>query len=729
MKKIGKLKFAKSVKKGPKIKEAKIKEPKVKKKRSLKVDLNRVKRSAKTKSIKRTLLFGMVSLTVGISIICGVAAGLILYQNTYNSMQDEVSMASKGYSLAVQNKLQQYKMGIEQIAANKEITDTTISEAGLQSVKAKLAGDYGFDEIHVVDYSGKDDDGANESDSEFFLQASVGKTYISVPRAQSSGNQDIVIYVATKINNLTGYNGVVYGILKGDTLSTMVADATVGKTGYSFITDKTGTIIAHKDANIVNNFTNYIDEAKKNPVYNSVSSIIQAMTKGKSGTSAYTLNGKEMFMSYRPIVGTDGWSIGSTANVSEMMNGFYNSILITALLIVFFIIISCVLSIRVANPIARPIVSLVQRIEKLAEGDLHSEIPEIKSKDEIGVLAASFASTVHTLQGYVGEISTVLGSLADGDCTVETNQNYKGDFVEIGTALNTHITSLNHIFTNINESADQVASGASQVSSASQALSQGATEQASSIEELSATITNIASEVGKNATNAASANQLSLTASNEVQRGNEHMQQMISAMKEISSSSNEIGKIIKTIEDIAFQTNILALNAAVEAARAGAAGKGFAVVADEVRNLASKSAEAAKNTTVLIENSIHAVDNGTATAEATAESLNVIIESVKKTTDLISEISTASNGQATSINQVMQGVDQISAVVQTNSATSEESAATSEELSAQAQTLKEMLSVLKLMDVSGAAASSAFVQNTEDADAFRANPNMENSKY
>jgi methyl-accepting chemotaxis protein len=262
------------------------------------------------------------------------------------------------------------------------------------------------------------------------------------------------------------------------------------------------------------------------------------------------------------------------------------------------------------------------------------------------------------------------------------------------------------MFTYINESADQVSSGAGQVSSAAQALSQGATEQASSIQQLSASITEIAGEVNKNAYDASTANTLSLQASAEVERGNEHMKKMTSAMSDISDSSNEIGKIIKTIEDIAFQTNILSLNAAVEAARAGVAGRGFAVVADEVRNLANKSAEAAKNTTALIESSIQAVKSGTKIANETATSLNAIIEGTKKTAELVGEISKASNNQATSINQITLGVDQISAVVQTNSATSEESAATSEELSAQAQALKSMLSALKLKDHSESAQSS-----------------------
>jgi len=213
---------------------------------------------------------------------------------------------------------------------------------------------------------------------------------------------------------------------------------------------------------------------------------------------------------------------------------------------------------------------------------------------------------------------------------------------------------------------------------------------------LSASITEIADEVNSNAKNSGIASQLSRDASDEVAKGNEYMQHMITAMKEISDTSNQIGNIIKAIEDIAFQTNILALNAAVEAARAGSAGKGFAVVADEVRNLASKSAEAAKNTNALIKSSIVAIEKGTKIADETGKSLVGIVDGVKKATDLIENISKASNDQATSINQVTLGVDQISAVIQTNSATAEESAATSEELSAQAQVLKSILANLKL---------------------------------
>jgi methyl-accepting chemotaxis protein len=669
----------------------------------------------------------MVGMSVAISILCGVVSGVILYQNSYNSMVEEADIASKAYSQSVQNKIRQYTMSVEQIAMNYDIVNKSSSIAA--ATKDKLAKEYGFLAVSTADATGQSDvAGVNVSDRDYFKQAVSGKTYISSP-VVSKKDKSVVLYVAAKMNNSDNNSGIVFAQLGVDTFSSMVDSATIGQTGYSFITDKTGTIIAHKDRAVVTNFTNYIEKAKKDSSISGLAGITQKMIAGKTGSETYSMNGSASYIAYCPISGTDGWSIGVTAKTSEMMSGFYFALYITFGLMLLFIILSWIIAFKVANPIVKPVVSLVKRIELLAEGDLHSEVLEVKTGDEIDTLSKSFSSTVNTLNSYVGEISTVLGSLASGDYTVETQQDYKGDFVEIKTALNTIIVNLNNMFTNINQSADQVASGAEQVASASQALSQGATEQASSIEELSASITEIADQVNKNATNAVTANKLSLESSAEVERGNAHMQNMVAAMTDISESSSQIGKIIKTIEDIAFQTNILALNAAVEAARAGAAGKGFAVVADEVRNLASKSAEAAKNTTAMIESSIKAVENGTKIANETASSLNAIIEGSKKTSDLISEISVASNDQATSINQVTMGVDQISAVVQTNSATSEESAATSEELSGQARILKDTLASLKLRAVQDTTQSSSVPAKKEGGESAPSNSVQEISKY
>jgi len=289
--------------------------------------------------------------------------------------------------------------------------------------------------------------------------------------------------------------------------------------------------------------------------------------------------------------------------------------------------------------------------------------------------------------------------LAKGDFTRELTEEYTGRKDEVGAlslAFFDMRENLNGIMSNIKQASEQVASGSKQVSDSSSALSQGATEQASSIEELTASIEEIAAQTKQNAVNAKEANSLAESTKENADKGNASMQEMLRAMGDIEDSSANIAKIIKTIDDIAFQTNILALNAAVEAARAGQYGKGFAVVAEEVRSLAAKSASASKETTVMIENSIKKVGAGTKIAKETSEALDAIVQQVDKVSNLVNEIAVASNEQASGIAQINQGVMQVSSVVQANSATSEETAASSEELSGQAELLKEQVRMFKL---------------------------------
>lgn len=383
-------------------------------------------------------------------------------------------------------------------------------------------------------------------------------------------------------------------------------------------------------------------------------------------------------------------TMGNEVSASLSAQSTFSMILIVAV-IIGAMVLSILLGVYISKSISRPIQYCSDRLLKLAEGDLHTPVIVSDAKDETGVMLRAMKSTTETMQAIISDIDAVLGALSNGNLTTETQVQYHGDFEAIKTSIYRIISSLNDTLSQINESANQVASGSEQVSAGAQSLSQGATEQASSVEELAATINEISENVRKNAENADGANVQVDSMGNEVVQCNGQMQEMANAMANISEKSNEIGKIIKVIEDIAFQTNILALNAAVEAARAGAAGKGFAVVADEVRNLASKSAEAAKNTTVLIEDSISAVSMGTVLSGETAQTLAKIVEDTKKVRTTIREIAEASAMQSESITQVTQGVDQISSVVQTNSATSEESAASSEELSGQAQLLKDLV--------------------------------------
>lgn len=427
------------------------------------------------------------------------------------------------------------------------------------------------------------------------------------------------------------------------------------------------------------------------------------LQKGQSYVGKATILEEDYLCSYVPTRDAAGAVSGllfagissAEANHQIFMTVIWSSLVSLAVIVACIFFLTAYLKKTVSGPLAE-ITRAASRLEQgsLAEGGDQSIT--VRSNDEVGQLARIFEGTVRRLRSYIGEISSILDAIASGDLTVSAQQEYVGDFISIKTSLDSIRFKLNETMSQIRESAEQVSAGAEQVSNSAQALAQGATEQASSVEELSATINDIAENAKRTAQATGQAGQFVEQAGGQLGVSMEYVKQLNMAMGKISSSSEEISKIIAAIENIAFQTNILALNAAVEAARAGAAGKGFAVVADEVRSLANRSDEAAKATKDLIESSISAVAEGSSVVKEVTQSLERTSVSAGGVTSQMSIVVEAVERQTTAISQVTEGIDQISSVVQTNSATSEESAAASQELSSQASLLKSLVAAFRL---------------------------------
>lgn len=482
--------------------------------------------------------------------------------------------------------------------------------------------------------------------------------------------------------------GVVAADVYLDSIADIVNQIQIEETGGIFLVDtRTFTIIGHKDPEILGKVLTEIDEG----MYRYAASQIQA------GETGLFIN-DNTYVEISTIPNSD-WAAVTYVPREEVLKDVDNlfqtviPIVLVIVLVLFVLIIICV-----RRMVGKPVRKLNQVASEIADGNLEQSI-QYKAHDELGELADNFNRTTIRLREYVVYIEEIANSLAEiaaGNLNFTLEQEYVGEFSKIRTSLEDISSSLNRVIGQINMTAHQVSMGSEHVSTGAQTLSQGAAEQASAIEELATTITEVSDVVQKDAQGAKKASEISLAVEQSIKESNEKMQNMAEAIQRINDQSMEIYKIIKTIDDIAFQTNILSLNASVEAARAGTAGKGFAVVADEVRNLAAKSAEAAHETGELIEQTVEAVQKGTAAADDMAGSLLEVVEQSKEVSKHANMIAVHSEKQAVSMEEIAQGIRQVSSVVQTNSATAQESAAASEQLLEQARILKQLVSKFRL---------------------------------
>ncbi|NLJ57535.1 MAG: HAMP domain-containing protein [Tissierellia bacterium] len=658
----------------------------------------------------RSLKGRLMSVLGVVCVVLFIITGVIIYSTVDKHFTDNhkslLYESSQSISKEAELFFQKYVTIAQQMAQDKNIQNFLLSveerediltNPGFDVVRSTLIDTQKFHQDVILSaYIGKDnpsyyvDDIDGISDESFDLRTrpyyktiTDGIVYLTEPYMDvSTGAMVITITAPVDLEGqVIGLTGIDITI---DSLAKAVGDSKLGQDGYFSLLTANNTISYHIDPENILGTINDIELSEN---------IVNNLINNRDEVIEYSYRNND-FMGNSTEIGDTGWKVLSSMPKDEFYENIQKVVKLIVLIYIFAAIILCGAIYIVLNVLTKPINKLTEITNKLSLGQLDVDI-DIQSDDEIGLLAQSIERLTERLKAYIlyiDESVEHLNSMSEGNLAIEFKNDYTGEFAKLKTAL-LHVSHiLKETIGRIKDSSISINMNAEQVSMGAQTLAQGTTEQASAIEELSAEVNEIYATIANNAEYAENAGTKALEASNEVEKGNTQMRDMLSAMDEISNSSNEIGKIIKVIDDIAFQTNILALNAAVEAARAGSAGKGFAVVADEVRNLASKSAEAAQQTTLLIENSIKAIKKGTDLAGEAGKSLNEIVIKTGETNDLISEIAKASTQQTVSVNQIRSGIEQISSVVQENAATAEASAANSEELSGQVQLLNDLVS-------------------------------------
>ena len=631
-------------------------------------------------------------------IVLGVITSVLSYISSISAVSETINNTSDVAANYVSSALQEFVAIAYETGSIARLADPEKTTEEKKAILDQRIKDHDFDGGYLIDSSGVDViTGQNLSDRVYFTESMKGNTYVSTPAySEVTGKVSYVVSAPLWEGGIPGTTpvGVIAYVPNGEFLNDIMRSIKVGEGGTAFMLDKNGITIADLDSSLVG-VEDSVALGDTNPRLKKYSAICKKMIAGGNGTGTYSYNGKTKVVAYSPVPDTDGWSIGVAAVRNEFLKMFYISLVATIIFVMAFTIYGVKVGVRLGHAVAAPLGRAVDRLKLLAEGDIHSEVPEPTENDETKILLDCLSETMQDLNKIITDISSDLAELADGNFMINVDETYKGDFAQISDSFRDIVGSLSAALGEIDSNAESVRKGATDLAGASQLLAEGATDQASAIEELTATMTDISEKIHANAENAAKAKKVVNGMNDQVSESNAQMKQSTEAMEKIKEASNKIAEIISSIEEIASQTNLLALNASIEAARAGEAGKGFAVVATQVGTLSEQSSEAAKNTKQLIQNAIQAVEDGTKLANSTAESLLLVVENAKTVGDAIDEIAIASEEQADATAQITEGVNQIAQVVESNSATSEESAAASQELSSQADLLKELVDRFK----------------------------------
>ena len=646
------------------------------------------------KAIRQLVLLSIVSLVI-VSMIMNLSG-------TLSRLKADMQEIAKLSADRIRQELMVSETIVSELGCSYQLSAAVFTPAQKQEYINQRVEAYGMVRGKLIGSNGIcAADGTDYNEREYFKRSMQGEVVVSDPViAKTDGKLSVIISAPVyeggdKDGEIIG---VVFVVPDPEFLNDICAAISISEHSGCYLLGSTGTTIAHSDSAIAQEQKNNIELSQTDSSLKGIAKIEQQMLKGEIGYGTYFRKGAYILQAYAPIDGTNGWMVAVDAPVTDFLGSVVIGIIIGGAIGVIAVAYSIYKAKQIGERIGEPVAQCTDRIQLLAQGDLHTPAPKVETGDELQILAEATASLSDNLQQVIGDTDYLLGEMSEGNFAIVSNcrEAYIGDF----SGLLESIRKLNHKLSEtlgeIKNAVSQVSAGAGQMADAAQGLAEGATDQAGSVEELQATITNVTEIVEKNAKALGASYEKAMEYQQQARTSGEEMKGLTDAMQRINETSKQISDIIGEIEDIASQTNLLSLNAAIEAARAGEAGRGFAVVADQIRKLADDSAQSAVHTRELIETSLQEIERGNQITDKTAEALQKVVEGIEDLANESKKAMEESNAQADAMAQIEQGIEQISTVVQNNSATAEETSATSEELSASATTLNELLEKFKL---------------------------------
>lgn len=646
------------------------------------------------KAIRRLVLLSIVSLVI-VSMIMNLSG-------TLSRLKADMQEIAKLSADRIRQELMVSERIVSELGCSYQLSAAVLTPAQKQEYINQRVEAYGMVRGKLIGSNGIcAADGTDYNDREYFKRSMQGEVVVSDPViAKTDGKLSVIISAPVyeggdKDGEIIG---VVFVVPDPEFLNDICAAISISEHSGCYLLGSTGITIAHSDSAIAQEQKNNIELSQTDSSLKGIAKIEQQMLKGETGYGTYFRKGAYILQAYAPIDGTNGWMVAVDAPVTDFLGSVVIGIIIGAAIGVIAVAYSIYKAKQIGQRIGEPVAQCTDRIQLLAQGDLHTPAPKVETGDELQILAEATASLSDNLQQVIGDTDYLLGEMSEGNFAIESNcrEAYIGDFSGLLESIHKLNHKLSETLGEIKNAVSQVSAGAGQMADAAQGLAEGATDQAGSVEELQATITNVTEIVEKNAKALGASYEKAMEYEQRARISGEEMKGLTDAMQRINETSKQISDIIGEIEDIASQTNLLSLNAAIEAARAGEAGRGFAVVAEQIRKLADDSAQSAVHTRELIETSLQEIEKGNQITDKTAEALQKVVEGIEDLANESKKAMEESNAQADAMAQIEQGIEQISTVVQNNSATAEETSATSEELSAQATNMNELTDAFQL---------------------------------